>query len=95
MGSRLRCQNTIFVSNLFSFLLCVQMSDLKKNSVVLGPRSKIDQKILPGGYSDFGVSDLKWHSLHMSAAGLCRAIAFMGEGKEFHCFRLQILLFSR
>ena len=82
MGSKIRCQNTIFVSNNLSFVfLRVQMSSLKKNAVILGPGSKIEQKILPGGYSDFGVSELKWHSLHMAAAGLCRAIAYM-ESKE-------------
>jgi len=55
-----------------------QVAALKKNAVVLGPGSKIDQKLLPGGYSDYAANDLKWHSLHMTAAALCRAVAYVG-----------------
>ena len=39
---------------------------------------KIKQGLLPGGYSDFGVEDLQWQSLHMSAAAACRGATFTG-----------------
>lgn len=62
------------------------IASLKKNAVPVGTGSKFDQKYLPGGYSDFAVTDLKWHSLHMSAAGLCRAVAYMETSRVDRVF---------
>jgi len=63
-----------------------QVTSLKKGAVVLGPGSKIDQKLLPGGYSDYAASDLKWQSLHMTAAGLCRAVAYLEAARTDRVF---------
>lgn len=53
--------------------LLKQIEELKKSTVQLAPGRKLDQKLLPGGYSDFSVTDLQWHSMHLTAAAACRA----------------------
>jgi len=57
-----------------------EVKDLKSKQVTLGADHKIDQRLLPAGYSQFSVNDLQWHSLHMAAASACRATtAIFGE----------------
>jgi len=62
-----------------------QVSALKKSAIAL-EGGKINQKLLPGGYSDFAVYDLKWQSLHMAAAGLCRAVAYIATPRVDRVF---------
>jgi len=58
-----------------------QISDLKKSTVQVAPGQKLNQKLLPGGYSDYSVNDLQWHTSHMVAAAACRAVtAYTGAG---------------
>jgi len=60
--------------------LLKQISDLKKTTVQVAHGQKLNQNLLPAGYSDFSVNDLQWQSAHMVAAAACRAVtAFSGE----------------
>lgn len=46
---------------------------LMKESIRLGSDSKIKQSLLPAGYSENSADDIKWFSIHVSAAAACRA----------------------
>jgi len=60
--------------------LLKQIADLKKSTVQVAPGHKLSQNLLPGGYSDYSVNDLQWHSIHMVAAAACRAVtAYTGD----------------
>jgi len=55
-----------------------EIAELKKVAVQVEANHKIKQSLLPGGYSDYAVTDLQWQSLHMSAASCCRAVTATG-----------------
>lgn len=60
--------------------LLKQVADLEKSALKVAPGEKIAQKLLPGGYSDYSVNDLQWHSLHLAAAAACKATSDLGGG---------------
>merc|ERR1711936_626603 len=60
--------------------LLKQVADLEKSALKVAPGEKIAQKLLPGGYSDYSVNDLQWHSLHLAAAAACKASSDLAFG---------------